>query len=340
VPAGAAAPSRFVDERTFPLVFYEYDLTQLTAPTSMTVQTWRVRTGYRDQSIPDIVAARARPQRLMMAILAGIMALGVFFVARALARELRVAEMKSTFVSSVSHDLKTPLALIQLFAETLELGRLKNTDRAQEYYRIINSEARKLTRLINNLLDFSKIEAGLRSYKMVPVDLTELTRGVLDSLHSQFTHNQFTVQARLDGEVPVLIDSEAAVQAIENLISNAMKYSPDHREIVVAVAREGGYGVVRVADRGIGVPPRLQSKIFRKFYRVQTDAGSGPQGTGLGLAIVDHVMRGHAGFVRVDSEPGRGSTFTLHFPLYAGETHGDDTHSGDRGRTPDVARSA
>jgi signal transduction histidine kinase len=340
VPPGGPAPTRFVDERTFPLVFYEPDLTQLTAPTSMTVETWRVRTGYHDQSIPEIVAARARPQRMMMAMLAGIMALGVFFVARALARELRVAEMKSSFVSSVSHDLKTPLALIQLFAETLELGRLKNTDRAQEYYRIINSEARKLTRLINNLLDFSKIEAGLRSYKKQPVDLTGLTRGVLESLQSQFQHNQFTVTARLGGEVPVVIDSEAAVQALENLISNAMKYSPEHREITVGVDREGGYGVVRVTDRGIGVPARLQSKIFRKFYRIQTDAGSGPQGTGLGLAIVDHVMRGHAGFVRVDSEPGRGSTFTLHFPLYAGETHGDETHSGDRGRTPDVARSA
>src|SRR5260370_3712315 len=98
----------------------------------------------------------------MMAMLAGIMALGVFFVVRAAAHELRVAEMKSTFVSSVSHDLKTPLALIQLFAETLELGRLKNTDRAHEYYRIINSEARKLTRLITNLLAFSTIESGLR----------------------------------------------------------------------------------------------------------------------------------------------------------------------------------
>jgi signal transduction histidine kinase len=339
-PAGGHVPARFVDERTFPLVFYEPDLTQLTAPTSATVQTWRVRTGYGAQTIPEIVAARARPQRLMMAVLAVVMAVGVFFVTRALARELRVAEMKSSFVSSVSHDLKTPLALIQLFAETLELGRLKNTDRAHEYYRIINSEARKLTRLINNLLDFSKIEAGLRSYKKEPVNLTDLTRGVLESLESQFKHNQFTVKARLDGEVPVLIDKEAAVQAIENLISNAMKYSPEHREITVDVDREGGYGVVRVADRGIGVPPRLQSKIFRKFYRVQTDAGSGPQGTGLGLAIVDHVMRGHSGFVRVDSEPGRGSTFTLHFPLYAGEIHGDETHSGDRGRTPDVARSA
>src|SRR4029450_4475534 len=128
----------------------------------------------------------------LMWILAAIMALGVFFVARAAAREVRVAEMQSTFVSRVSHDLKTPLALIQLFAETLELGRLKNTERAQEYYRIINSEARKLTRLINNLLDSPKTKAGLRRYRREPVNLTDLTRHVLDSLESQFRHNQYT----------------------------------------------------------------------------------------------------------------------------------------------------
>jgi signal transduction histidine kinase len=339
-PVAAPAPQRFVDERVFPLVFFDQELQRFIAPDGHVFEHWKLRTGYDDQTIPQIIAARSRPQRALMAMLAGVMGLGVFFVARAAARELRVAEMKSTFVSSVSHDLKTPLALIQLFAETLELGRLKNTDRAQEYYRIINSEARKLTRLINNLLDFSKIEAGLRVYKKKPVNLTELTRHVLESLDSQFRHNQFTVTSHLDGDVTVLIDEEAAVQALENLISNAMKYSPEHREIGVEVDRVDGYGVVRVRDRGIGVPARLQRKIFRKFYRIQTDAGSGPQGTGLGLAIVDHVMRGHDGFVRVDSEAGRGSTFTLHFPLHAGEIHGDETHSGDRGRAPDVARSA
>jgi signal transduction histidine kinase len=339
-PPGGTIPAGFVDERAFLLVFFDPELVGLAASDGRKPERWRIRTGYGDQAIPEIIASRARPQRAMMAVLAGVMALGVFFVARAAARELRVAEMKSTFVSSVSHDLKTPLALIQLFAETLELGRLKNTDRAHEYYSIINSEARKLTRLINNLLDFSKIEAGLRSYKREPVNLTELTRGVLESLNTQFSHSQFTVTPRLDGDVPVLIDKEATVQALENLISNAMKYSPERREIVVEVERVDGFGVVRVRDHGIGIPPRLQRKIFRKFFRIQTDAGSGPQGTGLGLAIVDHVMRGHGGFVRVDSEPGRGSTFTLHFPLYAGETHGDETHSGDRGRAPDVARSA
>lgn len=334
-------PGRFVDERTFPLVFFEPELLRYAAPEKLQPEMWRIRTAYGNQTIPDIIAARERPQRAMMAMLAGIMALGVFFIARAAARELRVAEMKSNFVSSVSHDLKTPLALIQLFAETLELGRLKNTERAPEYYRIINSEARKLTRLINNLLDFSKIEAGLRKYQLEPTDLSAVTRRVVDSLDSQFRHNQFTVTLRAQQPpITVKLDAEAAEQAIENLLSNAMKYSPEHREIAVEVDRSDGYGLVRVRDLGIGIPPRLQRKIFQKFYRVQTDAGTGPQGTGLGLAIVDHVMRAHGGFVRVDSEPGRGSTFTLHFPLYAGESHVDETDSGDRGRAADVARSA
>jgi signal transduction histidine kinase len=339
-PVGGTAPTQFIDERVFPLVFFEPDLQPLIAPERHKPEIWRLRTSYANQTIPAIIAARERPQRALMYMLLALLAFSVFFVARAAAREVRVAEMKSNFVSSVSHDLKTPLALIQLFAETLELGRLKNTERAHEYYRIINSEARKLTRLINNLLDFSKIEAGLRRYKREPVNLTELTRRVLQSLDSQFRHGQFAVTSDLAGDVPVLIDAEAAEQALENLLSNAMKYSPEQREINVAVDRMDGYGVVRVTDHGIGIPPRLQRKVFRKFYRIQSDAGSGPQGTGLGLAIVDHVMRGHGGFVRVDSEPGRGSTFTLHFPLHAGESHGDETDSGDRGRTADVARSA
>ncbi len=338
-PPGGQASLAVVDERQFPLVFFDKELLAYAAPFETHRETWRIQTGY-GRPIPQIIEARERPQRVLMAMLAGIMALGVFFIARVAAREVRLAELKSNFVSSVSHDLKTPLALIQLFAETLELGRLKNTDRAQEYYRIINSEARKLTRLINNLLDFSRIEAGLRRYKMEPLDLGALASRVVDSLQSQFQHNQFTVTMEAAPNVPpVLIDPEAAEQALENLLSNAMKYSPDDRRILVEVDAVPGFGRVRVTDHGIGIPPRLQRKIFRKFYRVEHDAGSGAQGTGLGLAIVDHVMRAHGGFVRVDSEPGRGSTFTLHFPLYA-EAKGDQTDSGDRGRTADVARSA
>ncbi len=338
-PPNGSATGRYVDERTFPLVFFDPELQEYGAPRARKGEVWRLRTGYGERSIPEIIEARARPQRAMMAMLAGVMAIGVFFVVRAAAREVRLAELKSNFVSSVSHDLKTPLALIQLFAETLELGRLKNTDRAQEYYRIINSEARKLTRLINNLLDFSRIEAGLRRYKVEPADLAQLTARVLDSLDSQFRHNQFTVTSRVAPRVPpVLVDPEAAEQAIENVLSNAMKYSPEHRNILVEVDAVNGFGRVRVTDRGIGIAPQYQRKIFRKFYRIRTDAGSGAQGTGLGLAIVEHTMHALGGSVEVDSEPGRGSTFTLNFPI-DNEDHGE-ADSGDRGRAADVARSA
>ena len=336
-PPGGTKPTRYVDERTFPIAFVDPELLSLAVPEAL--ETWRIRTGYGNQTIPEIIDARARPERAMMAMLAGVMLLSLFFVVRAAAREVRLAELKSNFVSNVSHDLKTPLALIQLFAETLELGRLKNTERAQEYYRIINSEARKLTKLINNLLDFSRIEAGLRRYKTEVADLGVVTTRVVDSLSSQFRHHGFAVTTRVAADLPdVLMDREAAEQAIENLLSNAMKYSPEHREILVEVMSVDGYGLVRVIDHGIGIPLEMQKRIFRKFFRIQTDAGSGAQGTGLGLAIVDHIMRGAGGFVRVDSEPGRGSTFTLHFPVFK-EAH-DEADTGHRGRTADVARSA
>jgi signal transduction histidine kinase len=244
------------------------------------------------------------------------MAIGVFLVAGAAAREVRVADLKSNFVASVSHDLKTPLALIQLFAETLELGRVRTPERAQEYYRIINGEAKKLTRLIENILDFSRMEAGLRPYRMEPADLAESVNKVLSRMETQFAQGHFQVTTRVTPDLPrVLADEGAAEQAIENLLANAMKYSGEARSIEVEARRDNGHIVVSVTDHGIGISRREQGRIFRKFYRVQRELGGGPQGTGLGLAIVDHTMRGHGGFVHVESEPDRGSTFSLHFPI-------------------------
>jgi signal transduction histidine kinase len=332
--------NRFLHEREFPIVFFDRELLEFAAPYEAVRDVWRLRVGYGNESIEDIVTASTRPQKALLAMLALALGLGVFFVARAAAREVRLAELKSNFVSSVSHDLKTPLALIQLFAETLELGRLKSTDRAMEYYRIINSEARKLTRLIDNILDFSKMEAGLRPYKVGMQDLAQLTERVLAALASQFKQNQFKVEYEQTSPVPpVMIDADAVEQAIENLLTNAMKYSGESRDILVRVGTVDGLACVSVTDRGIGIPRGQQRKIFRKFYRIEADAVTGPQGCGLGLAIVDHTMRGHGGHVRVESEPDRGSTFTLCFPIPTGVAT-DEAHSGDRGRAADAARTA
>ncbi|HYB94938.1 MAG TPA: HAMP domain-containing sensor histidine kinase [Vicinamibacterales bacterium] len=305
-----------VDERSFAIIFFDKELLEFAAPYEQHREIWGLRTSYGPQPISEIVSASTRPQQALMIVLAVAMALGVFLVAGAAAREVRVAELKSNFVASVSHDLKTPLALIQLFAETLELGRVRTPERAQEYYRIINGESKKLTRLIENILDFSRMEAGLRPYRMEPADLSESVRKVLARMNTQFEQGHFTVSTTIEPDLPrILADEGAAEQAIENLLANAMKYSGEAREIEVEARRVNRHIVVSVTDHGIGISRREQGRIFRKFYRVQRELGGGPQGTGLGLAIVDHTMRGHGGFVRVDSEPEQGSTFSLHFPI-------------------------
>jgi signal transduction histidine kinase len=311
--SGHVAP---VDERSFAIIFFDKELLEFAAPYEQHREIWGLRTSYGPQPIPEIVRASTRPQQALMIVLAVAMGLGVFLVAGAAAREVRVAELKSNFVASVSHDLKTPLALIQLFAETLELGRVRTPERAQEYYRIINGESKKLTRLIENILDFSRMEAGLRPYRMEPADLSELATKVLGRMATQFEQGHFAVTTTIEPDLPrILADEGAAEQAIENLLANAMKYSGDAKNIEVQARRVNGHIVVSVTDHGIGITRREQGRIFRKFYRVQRELGGGPQGTGLGLAIVDHTMRGHGGFVRVESEPDQGSTFSLHFPI-------------------------
>jgi signal transduction histidine kinase len=305
-----------VDERSFAIIFFDKELLEFAAPYEQRREIWGLRTSYGPQPIPEIVSASTRPQQALMIVLAIAMALGVFLVAGAAAREVRVAELKSNFVASVSHDLKTPLALIQLFAETLELGRVRTPERAQEYYSIINGEAKKLTRLIENILDFSRMEAGLRPYRIEPADLRESLTKVLSRMETQFSQGNFVVKTSIDPDLPrIMADEGAAEQAFENLLANAMKYSGDARTIEVAARRANGHIVVSVTDHGIGISRREQGRIFRKFYRVQRELGGGPQGTGLGLAIVDHTMRGHGGFVHVESEPDQGSTFSLHFPI-------------------------
>jgi signal transduction histidine kinase len=305
-----------VDERSVAIIFFDKELLEFAAPYEQHREIWGVRTSYGPQPINEIVSASTRPQQALMIVLAVAMALGVFLAAGAAAREVRVAELKSNFVASVSHDLKTPLALIQLFAETLELGRVRTPERAQEYYRIINGESKKLTRLIENILDFSRMEAGLRPYRMEPADLSESVNKVLSRMETQFSQGSFIVTPKVQGDLPrIMADEGAAEQAIENLIANAMKYSGDNKHIEIEARRANGHIVVSVTDHGIGISRREQSRIFRKFYRVERELGGGPQGTGLGLAIVDHTMRGHGGYVRVESEPDHGSTFSLYFPI-------------------------
>lgn len=337
-------PAHFLDEKRVPLMFFDSDSLSLLRDVPWRDRPpaeWVVRTGYGSQSVATIAHASTASHRAQLAILIILTFGGIFFGTRAAVQEVRLAELKSNFVASVSHELKTPLALIQLFAETLELGRVRTLDRAKEYYGIINAEARKLAGLIDNILDLSRLESGFEPYKLEPVNLSDIIRSTLSDFEPQFQHNQFAVTVTLDrAPLIVLADAEAVGVALRNLLSNALKYSAAQRVIAVESRGADGYAHVRIKDRGRGIPVREHRKIFQKFYRVESASDDRPSGTGLGLAIVEQVMRAHGGRVRVDSEPGRGSVFTLTFPLAKEQPVVHETDSRDRRRAPDAAGAA
>jgi len=276
---------------------------------------WSLAVGYKNTTIEALAKDNFKKNLMLTLFVLLLLILGITLTLRATAREMKLAQAKSTFVSNVSHELKTPLALIRLFAETLELGRVKSTEKAQEYYRIINNESRRLTQLINNILDFSKIEAGRKEYEFVESDVAEVVEDVLKSYEYQITSAGFELTADIAHELPLArIDRDAISQAVLNLINNAVKYSDDEKKINVRVRPRDEFVMIEVTDSGIGIPRSEQEKIFEKFYRVSTGLVHDTKGSGLGLALVKHIVEAHKGRITVDSTPGKGSRFTILIP--------------------------
>lgn len=251
---------------------------------------------------------------------------GVVIMLRGTARELEFSQLKSDFVSNVSHELKTPLALIRMFAETLEMGRAKTPEKVQEYYRIIMRESERLTHLINNVLDFSRIESGRKTYDLRLDDLADVVRDTLRAYSYELDKQGFTVETDIPDEVPeTLLDRNAIALALLNLLSNAVKYTADDKRIRVTLAERNGALALEVADHGIGIDKADLDKVFEKFFRGRDERVRETRGSGLGLAIVKHSIEAHGGSIAVASEKGKGSTFTITLPIRKTLTDGKDT---------------
>ena len=275
----------------------------------------RLELRYRDRSIEEEVRRLALAKTALIGFIDVMLLAGLVLVWTNVRRELRLSRLKSDFVANVSHELKTPLALIRLFAETLELGRVPNEDKARQYHRIINKESRRLTQLINNILDFSRIEAGRKEYRFVRADVAGVVRDVVEAYRFPIEHLGFALELDIAEGLPILeIDPEALSQALINLVNNAIKYSQGEKWVGISARREGDRVLVSVSDRGIGIPKAEQRRIFEKFYRVETSLVHTTKGSGLGLALVQHIAEAHGGRVEVTSAPGEGSTFTLVLP--------------------------
>lgn len=230
-------------------------------------------------------------------------------------KETELAELRTDFVSNVSHELRTPLSLIRMFAETLEMNRIKDESKKTEYYRTIISESERLTRLINNILSFSKMEKGKHETSHERVDLNSIIKKIISIYQPQFDNLKFVIDLKLsEAELVVNGDRELLTEAFQNLIDNAVKYSPEEKYLKIESFLSGKECVVRFSDHGIGIAPEHHKKIFEKFYRVSSGLVHTAKGSGVGLALVKYIIHEHQGRIELASEIGKGSEFTIYIP--------------------------
>ena len=253
-----------------------------------------------------------------LALVLGIAVFGGYLLLRDVDRDVRMNEVRSQFVASVSHELKTPLTSIRMFAETLAMGRGRDEVTRSEYLETIVHESERLARLVDNVLDFSKIEQGKKIYRLRPTRLEEVAGSAARAMQFPLAQQGFKLRVSVQEQLPELnADPDAIQQAILNLLTNAMKYSGDAREIDLRLSARNGDAVIEVADHGLGLAPEELKRIFDKFYRAPSHESRLIAGTGLGLTLVAHIAKAHGGRVEVESAPGAGSTFCMFLPIEA-----------------------
>jgi signal transduction histidine kinase len=272
---------------------------------------------------------------------------GLFMAARAFHRQLRLTEMKSNFVSSVSHELRAPIASVRLMAESLERGKVAGGEKQNEYYRFIVQECRRLSSLIENVLDFSRIEQGRKQYEFEPTDVAALTRQTVKLMEPYAQEKGVQLEMKTSNvehrtlNIELEVDGRAIQQALVNLIDNAIKHSAKGQTVTIELdAGQRASGVppdfglndatngimpvlLSVEDHGAGIPAAEHEKIFERFYRLGSELRRETQGVGIGLSIVRHIVEAHGGKVTVRSNPGQGSRFTIVLPVKNSETTDD-----------------
>lgn len=235
---------------------------------------------------------------------------------RLLRRERELTRLKSQFISHVSHEMRTPASTIRVIAEMFKMGKVRNRAMAREYYDTLISESERLTAMINNVLDFARIESRRKTYAFTPCNPGKVALDAVNLFKTYMIAKDYQVKCDIQPDLPwINADVEAMTQVICNLLDNAAKYSLSEKEINVRLFFSDGRAAFEVEDRGIGIAPQEQNKIFEPFYRVDDGIRSKIPGAGVGLAIVNNVIKMHNGEIRVSSRLGQGSIFTVLLPV-------------------------
>ncbi len=289
-------------------------------PFPTTLYNWRLQVGLTSAEELGQKVERQRLLEIGMVLFAALVAIaGVAIVVIAAVKERRLAALESDFVANVSHELKTPLALVRMFGEMLLEGRVPSEDKRKQYLQIIVSESERLTALIENVLDFAKVERGKAAYEFAPGQVEEVVARAVEVFRYRAEREGMDVGLRIEeGLPPASIDDRAIELAVINLLDNAFKYAKEGGRIDVDVTRAARSVRVRVSDRGPGIDPEDRARIFERFVRGRASAETRVRGSGIGLSLVKHIAESHGGSIQVKSpitDDTRGCAFELSIPI-------------------------
>ncbi len=268
--------------------------------------------GLKDTTtVSDFVFKRKLATAIGLILLLAAMIIGLLTLVQDVNRKKRMAKLRADFISNVTHELKTPLTSINMFADSIVLDRVKKVKDVKKYATVIVKESEKLQRMINNILDFSRKENDKLTYHLKEENLAEIVNAIMDEMNYWLEIHKFEVNLAIEENLRALVDQEGLKQVLSNLITNAIKYSGREKKIEIRLYKKENKAFIEVEDRGIGIPEDKLSNIFEKFYRVNSKKNENISGTGLGLTVSKDIIEAQNGKLYVSSTLNKGSTFTI-----------------------------
>lgn len=263
------------------------------------------------------ILRKLSPIILVSVFLVGLTILSFVLLYRNLMRQRKLTALKNDFIGNITHELKTPIATVSVAIEAMKnFNALSDPKKTQEYLNISANELQRLSLLVDKVLRLSMFEKKEIEFKKESFDIGQLTLGVMDSMKIQFEKQQAETSLKLSGKnFSIEADKRHIASVIYNLLDNALKYSADIPVISVHIIDQTSYLELRVTDKGIGISKEYRQKIFEQFFRVPSGDRHNTKGYGLGLSYVNHIVRSHMGFIEVDTELGKGSTFIVKLPF-------------------------
>jgi signal transduction histidine kinase len=295
---------------------HEIEQAFVSLPAGASLPGWRLALFLRDQRLFDTAA----DQRIASYFWIGVLVFATVIVLAALAlrlvrRQVALTQLRNDLVANVTHELKTPLSSMRLLVDTLLNSQPLHEQTAREYLQLIAQENLRLSRLIDNFLTFSRMERNKYAFGFKEVPATDIVEGAITAVRERFNAPGCQFETHIAPDLPsVVADADALVTAVVNLLDNAYKYSGEEKQITLSASAENGSVCFAVKDNGIGLSPRDTKRIFKRFFQVDQRLSRIGGGCGLGLSIVKFIVTAHHGTVRVESQPGRGSTFTISLP--------------------------